>query len=57
MIPLVRGTVESHKIPNNEANINTINSVLGIKIKSKNKIALKEYKSASKFFLEARSPK
>ena len=38
IIPLVRGTVESQRIPSNAAKISTVISVLGRKINNKNKI-------------------
>jgi hypothetical protein len=41
MIPLVSGTVESHKMPNKAAKIKIVISVFGKKIKIKNKIDLK----------------
>ena len=51
-MPLVSGTVESHKIPSNDANIKIVISFLGRNIKTKNRIERKEYKIANKFFFE-----
>ena len=56
IIPLVNGTVESHKIPNSAAKINIVISFLGKKIKIKKSTALKEYKIARRFFLDLLSP-
>ena len=57
MIPLVRGTVESHRIPSNAAKIKTVTSVLGRKINTKNKSARSVYKMTRRFFFEFWSPK
>ena len=42
IIPLVNGTVESHRIPKIEAKMIIVISVLGKKIKVKNNIDLKD---------------
>tara|TARA_Y100000741_G_C18139711_1_gene512608 strand:+ start:704 stop:865 length:162 start_codon:yes stop_codon:yes gene_type:complete len=42
IIPLVKGTVESHKMPNNAAKISIVISFLGKKIKTKKSNDLKE---------------
>ena len=42
IIPLVRGTVESQRMPNSAAKIRTVISVLGKKIKIKKSSALNE---------------
>ena len=57
IIPLVRGTVDSHSIPSSDAKIKTVISVLGKKIKIKNSNARKVYKITNRFFLDLRSPK
>ena len=57
IIPLVKGTVESHKIPKSEAKILIVISVLGRNIKTKNKIDLSEYSITSKSFLDLLSPR
>ena len=43
IIPLVRGTVDSHKTPKIDANNKTVNSVLGSIINNRKTIPLKEY--------------
>ena len=49
-MPLVSGTVDNHKTPNNAAKIKIVNSVLGKNIKIKNKNDLKLYSITNKFF-------
>jgi len=56
-MPLVKGTVDNHKSPINDANSNIVNSVFGKKIKHKKRIPLSEYKRDNKFFLDPWSPK
>ena len=57
IMPLVSGTVDNHKTPNNAAKIKIVNSVLGKNIKIKNKNDLKLYSITNKFFFDWLSPK
>ena len=50
IIPLVRGTVDSHSIPRSDAKIKTVISVLGKKINTKNSKARKVYRITRRFF-------
>ena len=57
IMPLVRGTVDSQRIPSNDAKIKTVISVFGKKINVKNSNARKVYKITKRFFLDLRSPR
>ena len=57
IIPLVKGTVESHKIPNTDAKIKTVSSFFGEIIKNKKRNDLILYKTDNKFFLDNFDPK
>jgi len=53
IIPLVKGTVESHKIPKVAEKTSTVNSFFGATIKERNNKDLSEYKTDKRFFLRS----
>ena len=56
IIPLVRGTVASHKTPSKAAKIKIVISFFGTIIKIINRIERKEQSTTNKFFFDILSP-
>ena len=57
IIPLVKGTVESHNIPKVAEKTSTVNSFFGAIIKERNSNDLREYNVDKRFFFEIFDPK